>query len=161
MSFYDFSAEQYVKTIDTSETIRMGSFQVATSLELAHIRILLFIHGVTSLGGSEQVRLKIYTDQYYESSTLLYTSSWATVSDITNLGVADWIGWITIDFDRENLNKNQAYYVLAEFQNYTRNSETFYFGLSHDFPWPIYDNSENLFYDHPLAMAIFGYKERS
>lgn len=161
MSFYDFSAEQYVKTIDTGESIRMGNFQVASALELAHIRVLLFIHGVTSLSGSEQIRLKIYSNQYYYSSTLLYMSSWANINDITNLGSVDWIGWITIDFARENINKNFVYYVEAEFQNYTRNSETFYLGLSHDFPWPIYDNSEDLFYDHPLAMAIFGYKERA
>src|SRR4051812_41488192 len=103
MSFYDFSAEQYVKTIDTGESIRMGSFQVVSAIELAHIRVLLYISAVTSLAGSEQIRLKIYTDEFYATSTLIYTSDWADISDISNLGTIDWIGWITIDFARFNL----------------------------------------------------------
>ena len=159
MSFYDFSENQYVKTVDTSELVRMGGIKPASNIELAHIRVLLFIHDVTMLSGSEAIRLNVYSSTYYYSSTYMFSSSYKNISDITNLGANDWIGWVTVDFNRQNLNKNFYYYVEAEFSNYTRNGESFYFGLSRDFPVPIYDNSENLFYNHPLAMALFGYSE--
>ena len=161
MSFTDFAETQYIKSIDTSETPRMGSFKVATSGELKYMRVKLYVNG--TLGGSEQIRLNICGDAACTSA--LITSDWSDISDIVDEdGVAttgNWLGWVRIDFSRENINKNITYYVSAEFNNYTRNAETFWLGLSYDFPYSIYDNSESLFYNHPLAMEIFTYIERT
>ena len=155
MAFKDFAETQYIKTIDTSESISFGSFSVVNSMELAHIRSALMITGVSNLSGNEQVRLKIYTDPAFTS--LLYTSDYANLSDITDIGTTNWFGWIRIDFNRENINANLTYYVQLETLNYTRNAETFWIGFSHDFPFPVYDNAQTLYYKHPLAMQLFGY----
>lgn len=156
MAFKDFASTQYCKTIDTGELVRLGSFQETTNGFLAHIRAMLVIRGVTNLAGTEKIRLKIFSDVGF--SSLLYTSEWSNLSDITGLGSADWIGWIRCDFNKHPINKNLVYYVAAELTGYTRNADIFWCGLNYDFPFPVYDNSENLFYDHPLAMQIFSYK---
>ena len=157
MAYQDFADEQYFKTIDTSETPVMGTFQTADNIELQYIQVIIWIQDVTALGGSEQIRLNIYSEDTY--TALLYQSNWRSISDITNLGSQNWTGLLRIDFNRENINKNLTYYVRAELQNYTRNADDFWIGLSHDFPFPIYDNGESKFFDHPLAMEIHGYKE--
>lgn len=161
MAFKDFSEEQYIKTINTGETPRLGTFKVLTSGELVYMRVKLYINGL--FGGSEQVRLKINSDTAYSSA--LYTSDWSEISEVVDENDAaitgNWLGWIRIDFNNENINKNLTYYVSAEFANYTRNAGTFYLGLAYDFPYSIYDNSENLFYNHPLAMELFLRVERS
>lgn len=151
MSLKDFAKVQYVKTIDTSEVIKIGSFKDISNGELAHIRLLFYIKGL--LSGTEKFRTKVYSDAGF--TQLLYTSSW---SDFSTASVGNWLGWIRSDFARENINKNLTYYVSCELTGYTRNADTFYIGVARDWPWPIYDNSENLFYNHPYAMQLFTYK---
>lgn len=161
MAFKDFADVQYIKTVDTGESPRLGSLTAASNGELAHIRVKLYING--TLNGSEQIRLKVYSDSAFQS--LLYTSKWSNINQVIdengNAVTGDWIGWIRIDFNRENVNNKFPYYIEAEFANYTRNFDTFYLGLAHDFPFPIYDNGEPLFYNHPLAMELFTYIERT
>lgn len=161
MAFKDFANVQYIKTIDTGEAPRMGTFQVAVNGELQYMRVKPYIKG--TLSGTEKIRLKIYSDSAF--SSLLYTSSWSNIYDVLDEDgsavTGDWIGWIRVDFNRENINKNMAYYVVAELTGYTRNADDFYIGLAHDFPFPIYDNGESLFYNHPLAFEIFTYTERT
>ena len=161
MGFLDFADTQYIKTIDTSETPNMGSFSVTDNGELKYMRVKLFVNG--TLGGTEQIRLKIYSDAALTS--VLYTSDWSEISNITDengvIATGDWFGWIRMDFNRESINKNLTYYVEAEFNNYTRNLDTYYLGLAHDFPFPVFDNGQSLFYNHPLAFEIFTYIERA
>lgn len=161
MAFKDFASVQYVKTVDTSESPRMGSFSLASSGELGHIRTVLYINGTMS--GTEQFRIRVCGDS--ACSSALATSDWMDLADITdengNIATGDWVGFVTADFNRENLNKDITYYTAIDFNNYTRNTETFYIGVCHDFPYPIADNSEDLFYNHPLVMAIFTHTERT
>lgn len=160
MAFKDFSDIKYIKTVDTSETINMGSFSTDANLELGHIRALIYIQG--TLGGSEQIRLSIYPTE--DSTNATYTSSWSNVGDVLDENgeavTGNWLGLIRCDFDRENINNNLTYYLKAELQNYTRNSQTFYIGFAYDYPNIIYDNSEDELQDHPLAFEIYGYAER-
>lgn len=160
MAFADFAETQYVKTVDTGETPRLGAFSTAENGELKYMRVKLYIKG--TLSGSEQIRLKIYGDSSF--SSLLYTSSWSSISNVTDENGAavtgDWIGVIRTDFNNENINQNMTYYLEAEFANYTRNSDSFYIGLLYDFPFPVFDNNEPLFYNHPLAFEIFMMTER-
>lgn len=159
MAFTDFSEDQYVRTFNSTGDIRLGAFSSASNLELKHIRLSAYLNGVSNLGGSERIRIKIYGESSYASP--LYTSDWSSISSITNLGSTNWIGWIRIDFNNEPINKNLTYYAAAEIGNYTRNGDTFYVGLNYDFPFSIYDNSQDFFYDHPVSMSIFGLTERS
>lgn len=159
MSFLDFAKTQYIKTVDTGEEIRMGSFKDARNEELKHFRLSIYIQG-TALITTEQVRVNIYSENTYTAK--MFCSNWSNISDIENLqGDVGWIGWIRIDFNRENINKNLTYYPTIELNNYTRDAQDFYIGFCHDFPFPIYDNLEDLFYKHPLQMQIFGYIPRS
>jgi hypothetical protein len=147
MSIYDFAKQQYFKTFNTGEINTMGAFKVSENGELKYIRSLFYIHGV--LTGTEKIRLKICTDSNY--SNVLYTSGWSTLLQ------SNYYGWIRFDFARENLNKTCTYYVYAEIADYTRNADSFYICQAYDYPWPVYDNSEGSFYNHPLAMQIFCY----
>lgn len=156
MSFTPFSAKQFIKEIDTGETPKLGRFKDTRNQELTYIRVDLYIQGTANLGGSEQIRLKIFADA--DHNVLLYTSSWANLSDIdTIVGTkANWRGQIRIDFNKENINKNLNYYVGAEMANYTRNGETFWVGLAHDFPFPRYATGASDFFDTNLAIELFG-----
>ncbi len=162
MSYQKFPATQYFKVFDTAEEVKMGSFTLASHLELKYIRVLFGMFGVASRAGSERIRTKIYSDT--EHSKILYTSDWSSVTLANVSTLADshsWTGWIRSEFSRYNLNKNITYYLSCQIDNYTRNADTYYCGLSHDFPHPIYDNSQNSFRYHPLAMQLFGYQERT
>ena len=155
MAFFDFAETQYIKTVDTGEEIRVGSFKTAENLELQYMRPTIYITG-TTLVTDERIRVNIYSERTY--SAILYQSSWSNISEISGLMVKDrWIGWIRVDFNRENINKNITYYPTIELDNYTRDGQNFFIGFAHDFPFPIYDNGASLFYRHPLQAQYFGW----
>jgi hypothetical protein len=150
MSFLQFSETQYIKTFDTGEIIRMGSFtDTIKDGEFGHIRVLLYVNG--TLAGTEKIRINVYSDYGFQNK--IFSSDWSDVP------YNDWIGYIRCDFDRQNINKNNTYYLGAELDGYSR-SGTNYIGLSYDFPYPIYDNSEDIFYDHSIAFQLFMYVEQ-
>jgi len=151
MAFKNFSEYLYIKTYDNAENARFGSFQTQDNMELGHIRTVAYIRG--TLSGTEKMRLKVYSDVGYRN--LMFVSDWSNFSDIEIQ--KDFLFYLRFDFDRQNINKNNRYHVTGEIADYTRNGNDFYFGIAHDFPHPVYDNSEDLFYNHPLVMQIFGY----
>ena len=153
MSFLQFPDKKYVKTIDTSEIVRLGSINIVDNIELQYIRPSIFIYG--ALGGIEQIRVNLYGDENHLNK--IFSSSWRNLSEIS-MSTNYWLGWIRCDFARQNINKNITYYLSVELNNYTRNGETFWIGLNRDYPTPTYDNSEDLWDGHPLAFQIFGYK---
>jgi hypothetical protein len=150
MSIKDFAKNLYMKTFDTNETNLMGSFKALKNGELKYVRALLYVHG--ALAGTEKVRIKIYSDSLYEN--LLYVSDWSPLQD------TEWLGWLRFDFHRENINKNIEYWIAAEITGYTRNADLMYVAQSFDFPWPVYENGEDYFYNHPLAFQLFMYAAR-
>jgi hypothetical protein len=140
----------YVRTLGTAELVQCGSIQVAEEEELAHIRFLLYKHG--ALGGTEEIRAKLFTDDGY--SKLYATSDWALVSDIENLSTY-WWGWIRLDFGRENLSKRFPYYVALETENYTETDDAY---LSVSLDWPIPQNTGINTPHRALAMQVYGYR---
>jgi hypothetical protein len=140
----------FVKVLGTSESVQAGSIDLPQHIELAYLRVLLYKHGM--LGGTEQVRAKLYTDSSY---TQLYaTSAWSSVSDITGLSTY-WWGWLRLDFGRQNVSKVGVYYVALETQSYTE-SDTSYLSVSLDWPVP-----QNIAGDAPsraLMMQVYGYR---
>ena len=151
MAFKNFSEYLYIKTFDDDENARFGSFKTQDNLELEHIRTVAYIRG--TLAGTEKMRLKIYSDIAFQN--LMFCSDWLNFSDIEIQ--KDYLFYLRFDFGRQNINKKNKYYVTGEISNYARNGNDFYVGIAHDFPHPVYENSENLFYNHPLTMQIFGY----
>ena len=154
MAFLDFASTQYVRTIDTSEELRIGSFQTQDNFELSYIRLTAYIEGLDKIS-SEKVGIKIYSDDTYKH--VIATSTAMSLSDIVGTG-SRWLGWIRVDFNRENINKKLIYYPVVYTQNYTLDPVNVTLAFAYDFPYPIYDNSENLFYNHPLQHSVFGYK---
>ena len=154
MAFQDFSETQYIKTIETGETIRLGSFQTTSAIELKHIRLTMYVKG--GWAGTEQGYIEVYHNTKYESTEFI-----GDTMELNTITVGDhWIGWVRFDFDRFPLNPNTTYYPVFKTANYT-STPTRLIGLSFDFPFPIYDNSQDLFYDHPLQMQVFGYSEQN
>jgi len=158
MSLYNFSNVQYVKSIDTGELIRCGSFKVSQNAELAYVRPLIYVQGI--LGGNERLRARFYSDENHSASKLLFTSKWTP--KLSTAFSEWWLGFIAIEFGGENLNPNIPYYVEIELDGYTRNGEVFYIGVCRDFPYPIYKitPTPQRFYQHPQALQIFNRIER-
>jgi hypothetical protein len=152
MAFADFADKQYIKTIETGETIRLGSFSTTSAIELRHIRLTMFVQGGWT--GAEQGYIEVYHNTKYLSTD--YVSDLMEINTIS-VG-AYWIGWVRFDFDRFPLNPNTTYYPVFKMNNYVGSPSQFV-GLCADFPFPIYDNGETLFYNHPLQLQVFGYSE--
>lgn len=159
MAFKDFANNQFIRSFDTDEIVRMGSFSTVSSLELSSVRVLAFVKG--TLAGNERIRLKIFTDPAF--SKLLHTSQWSNLSGITGEGdvslTGDFLGMVRVDFNRQNINKTIVYYVACEISDYTPIGDTFFVGLSHDFPSPRYAGAVQKYYQTNLAFEIFGYGE--
>jgi len=150
MAFLQFPKVLLTKIFDTAEEVNLGSFKATDSQELEHIRVIIFRNGTA--GGSETFTLKVYS-----SSDL--TSAVATSDVVTYSTVTNNLSWVRFDFNRENINKEITYFATLTPASYTRNADTFYFGVPFDFPDPIYGTfSGTNFTDHGIAMQIFGFK---
>ena len=158
MAFLPFPSVQTIKTIDTAETITLGTIQVTDNQELRHIRPLLYKRGAHA--GLETLQMRIHSTS---DVTAVYASSnvinLADIITSGNFGTSDFLSRVRFDFERPNLNKNFAYTVSLVTTNYTRNADTYYLGLSYDFPNAIYTVAGTPgVTDHPLAMQVFGFK---
>lgn len=154
MAFLNFPETLYVKTIDTSEIIRLGSLSPNEILELAHIRVFLYIAG--TMNGTEQIRLNICSDS--DCTKTIFSSSWSALTGLPVGG--NFLGWVRTDFAREGLNPNITYHIGLELTGYTRNADTFYISGVFDFPAPVYiATGGNVLLDHNIGMQVFGYKE--
>ena len=154
MSFKNYSNIQYVREIDTNETVAMGSFSLAKNILLGKIGTLLYIQDVTALSGNETVKIGIYPDSLYQ--TKIFESSEHKLSDITNLGTTNWIGYIYLDFNKYPLNKNITYYAAITLNNYINNNNDKYVAVSYDASNPIYGDVGNPFNQYPLTLALIG-----
>lgn len=159
MALGQFPEEQSTKVFDTGEEFILGCFGGGEHREMAHMRTLLYINGVTSLAGSETLQINIYSDATL--TDLMFSSTPSSISDITDIGSTNWLGWIRFDFDRENLNKNLNYYATAKVSNYTRNLDAFYMGLCFNQQNPTYSYGTTNLNAAPITFEIFGYEERT
>ena len=155
MAFKDFSDVQYIKTVDTGEEISIGSFIPPKNMGIAYMRSTIFISG--QVPTTERMRINIYSD--LDNTSKIFASDWSNLNEIVGV-TSSWIGWIRVDFNKEPLNKYLSYYPTIELDGYTR-TPTYFIGFCYDFPFPIYDNAEPLFYKHPLQFQLFGYVARS
>lgn len=151
MSIKDFSNNLYMQPLTEGEILRVGSFNLVDNLELSHIRTLLYFHNLIPV--NHQIKFSIYSDSAYQDK--IYESSWASLNQVPSTGY--WLGYVRIDFDNKNINKELTYYVACEVQNYTYSASS-YLALTYDFPWSVYDNGQPSFTDHPFVMQIFGKK---
>lgn len=162
MSFQQFAGTQTCKSCDTSEIIQMGGCKPRVNLELVYIRASILIYKQANLAGSEQFRTKVYSDSGYTS--LLYTSSWMSINSTSISGLASthsWIGIMRSDFSsRPQMSAQLYYYIGLEFQNYTRNANTFWIGTCRDFPYPTYSTAQ-VAYLCNYKFEVFGYQAQA
>lgn len=159
MAFKNFSDFQYMKYMDTSEVIKLGSFKLGASNELHVIRLATWING--TLGGSEQLKFNIYSDPAINK--LIFSSAWidinGTIEDENDqIITGDWFGLLKFSFNRQNINKNLTYYGSIEARNYTRNGSTFHLAFPYDYPSPRYATGATAFYDANIAFEVYGYE---
>lgn len=135
MAFNNFFEGKVVNVFDSNETIELGQFKPSVNGELGNIRAELLVHG--NFSSNERIRCKI--GQSSDDSAPYATSEWVNVTSFDDSnGSNDWIGWVRFDFNRENINKNQTYYIWLETDNYTRVGDTNYIAVSFDYPYPTY-----------------------
>lgn len=159
MAFHQFSEYQYVRTMDTSEIIKLGGFKTQNNIELYAIRVLVYING--TLNGQEKLRLNAYADS--AQSKKIFHSEWTELNNtIENQNgetiTGNWLGMLRFLFSRQQINKNTYYYLGLEPIDYTRNADTFYIGASHDYPFPRYSNNATAAYETNIAFEIYGYE---
>ena len=135
MAYKEFFEGKVLNVFDDGDTIELAQFKPTNNSELAHIRADLLIHG--NLSGGERMRCKIGLTS--DDTAPYATSDWVTLTDTDDSdGSNDWLTWLRFDFDRENINKNQTYFVWLEIDSYTRVADTFYVAVSFDWPTPTY-----------------------
>ncbi len=142
MSFSPINSAYLVRTISTSEILRLGSAKVVTSGGLGYIRVGLFIFNQSAKGGSEKIRTNIYSDSTYTS--LVCSSSWTNLDIVTIPLLASshsWIGVVRTDFAKQQINSQLTYYIAVELQNYTYTLGTFWVGGFKDYPSPTYSTA--------------------
>lgn len=148
MAFNQFFEGKVVNVFASNETIELGRFQPLTNHELGHIRAEILVHG--NLSGGERLRMKIGLTS--DDTAPYATSDWVVASTFDDSdGSNDWIGWVRFDFDRENVNKNENYFVWIETDSYTRVADTFYLATVFDSPFPTYADDS----DHRLSTWAF------
>src|SRR3990167_9130273 len=136
MAFEDLADEQFVSVFDSSGLLRMGSVNLLLNEEAGFWSAKVFIKNSIQNIVTERIRLHIYSDAKYRN--IIYSSNWRNLVDIETLDpLKDWIGWVRLDFNKENLNKDITYYIACEIDNYVY-AEPFYIGLMYDFPVPVY-----------------------
>lgn len=161
MAFLDFNEDQYIKMLDTGESLRLGSFQTQDDGELFAIRSLIYINDVSQMTGNEEFRLGIYSDS--ECSLLMFSSDY---SRIENIALHDetygtkkgWYGFVATYFNRENISSQHTYYLKAETNNYTRLGDR-YIGFGYSYPFPVYGSIGPKFTSSPIAFQIYMYMD--
>lgn len=152
---YEFADLQCIKTIDTSEKIKLGTFQINESFQLGYCQLSIYIHG--ALTGVEQMRLNVYSDSGY--TALRFSSDKINLNEISYDTTKGWRGEVLFTFARQNLNKNFYHYFEIECFNYTRNADTFYLGVCKEFIDPNFNSGTDPATptDNAYRMGIFKY----
>jgi hypothetical protein len=135
MAFKNFSEELWVKVQETGLKNGLGRVTSENEFTLDTVRAVVYIQGVASLGGSETLQMKLYSDaeltKEYAASDIVDVSSFVT-------GSSNWIGFIGFKFaSLPNINSRRVYAGI-EAGSYTRSGDTFF--ISFVFDWPLNHN---------------------
>lgn len=156
MSILNFSEIQELGILSSNGSLVLGGFSIDSEIELEHISVMLYKHGGSVTG--ERIRVRVTSD--IEGTRTILTSAWSNLADASNINDGDyWLGWIRTDFNRAGFAKNLTRYLVVDIDNYTRDGDNFFIGLSRDYPFPIYSSGAASFEQAAFAATIFGYEE--
>lgn len=150
MAITGFPASQAFKVLELSEE-DCGLVKAGEDMELAHIRLWIYIHG--TYGGSETLKINLYS----QNDVLLHQSDASTLSEISNIG-ANWLGWLRFDFNRENVKSGTEFKIKVASTNYARNGDTYYIGIGFDWSDPALTNVANSGINYGIYAPMYGYK---
>jgi len=151
MAFLNFPDTLYFKTIDTSETVKMGAFTFASDTRLQYARVMFYLHGSSIT--TEKFRINVMPG--YGQSTPIYQSDWSDLSDISNIAT-NWIGWVRFDFSTEFVDSDHTYYLELEPANYTRSGDTFYIGVALEYSLLVNDDFQTVDHNLPVGVECYG-----
>jgi len=152
MSIQQFYDLQTFNTFTNNQELFMGKFQTQQDEEIAHIVAKIFIFG--SISENESLRVNIYSES--TRSNLIYQSDRSYLRDINNIS-SNWLGFIKMDFDRQNINADYEYFPYIEIENYTRTA-LFWVGVKYDYPDQINDTSATSALEAALEYKVYGYR---
>jgi hypothetical protein len=138
-----------VNVWNNNSAIYMGRFKTNRNGYMAHIWTRIYINGIINI---EQIRINIYSHQ--DKRAVYAQSNWANLINIEDLSQY-WLGFVRLDFNSENIQKDELYFFDIEINNYTRNGNNFYIGVTYDFPFPTHDLTETNWKNSPLSAKIF------
>lgn len=145
MSVFNFPENQFVRIFNENEKVKISTISI-NSCEIGNVRMKVFLKGNRS---SEKLKL-IFCPKGITTS--LFESDEVNLSSIA----PNFYGLVRFDFQRNNIAQGE-YDIYAEVLSYSRNGNTDYVSLVYDFPVAIYDNSEQNFDGHPIALEVFKY----
>lgn len=148
MSFLQFPSKQYIKVIETSENVDLGTIVPANHYEITNLRLRIYIRD-TSLT-NEIAQVFLYNN--VGLTNLIGSSNQVRLSDVT--AETDWLGWVRFDFNRSLVLSSETTYVRFTLSNYTRQPQN-YVALALDFLNPVYYIGSDL-NTAPIAMEWFG-----
>lgn len=151
MPFTQFPEFTWIRTIDTNEQVDLATITPSRTMELIHIRPLIYRQG----SATANLQLTLHTSTNYN---VTYASSNTVASSTWGSGT-NYLGWIRFDFNREVLRANQTYYLTMKTSSYTGTSSVF-FALTFDSP-----NTNNTIgsaqtvhhiSEHPYKFELYG-----
>lgn len=155
-----FPKRQFVMAIPSGndETI-LGKFKLAKHTELTKIGLRVYLHGLSSFTGNEEIRLYVFMEGNLKNSIGL--SDYVPISKIKDLGTTNWLGWVNIPFSTSvPLSKDITYHVGIKVSGtYTPNLSSYISGV---FDWPLsiyptlFDPASTKIDKHPISMIIYG-----
>lgn len=154
MAFTQFPATLAVRTIDSNESFSLGKFTMSENLELNSVRVSLYKHGIA--GGSETLKLDLYSGLEAESPGIYVSSNTISLSDVTteNYFLFD----LRFDFSLTNLTSGLSYFFKLTTANYTRNADTYYLAGVKDGPYQIYTGNSTGYENNTIKFLLFGLK---
>lgn len=123
---YPFATPFMSRTVESNETIAVGSFNIDTSMELTYVVSEIYIVGVPA--GSEAAVMKIYSSGEYSSDSLIATSDTLEFSDYmpNNYTGPAYRCQVQFTFSNEVIHKDFEYYIEIVHSNYTRVANSYY-----------------------------------
>ena len=154
MAYDQFPRQQYVKVFNSGIEERLGAFTVDKIMQLKYIVLTMLKNGASV--GAETLQLKIYPS-WNSNRPVMISSAVRQLTDTGALNAQSWIGRLRFDFDGENLDPDETYYLRIATANYSR-SVSYYLGAILDWPDTVHTQSRTV---AGAQIRVLGHCERS
>lgn len=157
MSAYEFSSPLFIKTLNTNESIIIGSINLPNTLagitELKYVRAAINVENFVIT--NESFKMEIHGEA--TCSSKIAESSALRLADYPQI-TSRWNGLIAFTFTPLALNLNVTYYLKIVPSNYIRPSVDSYIAFAFDWPVSRLGNNNAIPWFRPIAFEplIYG-----